>query len=317
MKQWQLFYVFITFSIGMASLGIIAFASHKTKEKFVRYYLYFHIAFTLGVLSRMFFLYLHISLPGIPPSLIGIMEYVEGFITRYALMISIPIFLHEFLAVPRAKKRNVILGAIIGIACAFEHILEFAGWDETSRLAARVLDDAMFTAILLYVVLMGFYYAPKIEDSVKKKLALRITMLVGICLPALIDSLWFHHAFFPTSAPVFPLVYSGISIMFTLYLLTQVLGHTQANDVSPEALFSENISDISPAQKSNEVLFQQYKISPREQDVVDLVLEGRSNQDIGDALYISLSTVKTHLRNIYQKAEVKSRYELIALFKQK
>ncbi|MCP5105296.1 MAG: helix-turn-helix transcriptional regulator [bacterium] len=42
-----------------------------------------------------------------------------------------------------------------------------------------------------------------------------------------------------------------------------------------------------------------------------LVLKGRTNKDIEDSLYISLNTVKTHIYNIYQKAGVKNRLELI------
>ena len=45
-----------------------------------------------------------------------------------------------------------------------------------------------------------------------------------------------------------------------------------------------------------------------------LVLKGYSNQKIAETLFISLHTVKSHLRNIYPKFEVNSRYELITLF---
>lgn len=311
MKQWHLFYVLMTFSIGMATLGITAVASYKTKETFLRYYLYFHIAFTLAVFSRMFFLYHHASLLGLPPVLISIMEYVEGNLAKYALMFTIPLFLHEFIAFPQAKTRNQILWGLAGITYIFELMLNVVGLNGILPQSARILKNAVFTTILLYTVAMGLYYAWQLKDPIKKRLAMQIIIAVGFCLPGIIDELWFHSIF---PLPVFPMLYSSISIIFTVHLFMHVFGHVPALPSSPEAL-PEEIPDISTSHVSNETLFQHYNISPREQDVVNLVLEGRSNQEIADTLYVSLSTVKTHLRNIYQKVDVKSRYELIIRFK--
>jgi len=54
-----------------------------------------------------------------------------------------------------------------------------------------------------------------------------------------------------------------------------------------------------------------YQISNREQEIIRLILDGKSNQAIADELYVSLKTVKNHVYNIYQKMGLKSRYELI------
>ncbi len=45
--------------------------------------------------------------------------------------------------------------------------------------------------------------------------------------------------------------------------------------------------------------------------IVELIWHGKSNKEIGDELFISLNTVKTHIKNIFIKMEVKSRNELI------
>lgn len=54
-------------------------------------------------------------------------------------------------------------------------------------------------------------------------------------------------------------------------------------------------------------------LSPRRQQVLDLLLAGRSNKQIGKELYIDENTVKTHLRYICEKFGVKTRTELMAL----
>jgi DNA-binding CsgD family transcriptional regulator len=51
----------------------------------------------------------------------------------------------------------------------------------------------------------------------------------------------------------------------------------------------------------------------REQETLRLVLQGASNKDIERKLFISASTVRNHLYNIYQKLGVKNRLELINL----
>jgi DNA-binding NarL/FixJ family response regulator len=54
------------------------------------------------------------------------------------------------------------------------------------------------------------------------------------------------------------------------------------------------------------------RVSPRELDVVRLVVDGRSNDEIGAALGIGAKTVETHLRRLFERFEISSRTELAA-----
>lgn len=53
-------------------------------------------------------------------------------------------------------------------------------------------------------------------------------------------------------------------------------------------------------------------LTAREQEVLQLILSGKSNREIAETLYISENTVKTHIRNIFSKYDVSSRVELIS-----
>lgn len=55
----------------------------------------------------------------------------------------------------------------------------------------------------------------------------------------------------------------------------------------------------------------QNPLSKREQDVVALLLQGKSNKLIAHALGITERTVEFHLKNIYAKHQVNSRMELV------
>jgi DNA-binding CsgD family transcriptional regulator len=54
-----------------------------------------------------------------------------------------------------------------------------------------------------------------------------------------------------------------------------------------------------------------YGLSPREQEVVDLVVRGASTRRISQALHISENTVKDHLKHIFGKVGVKDRRTLV------
>lgn len=53
-----------------------------------------------------------------------------------------------------------------------------------------------------------------------------------------------------------------------------------------------------------------YDISRREREVIRLICKGQSNQQIGDALFISLQTVKDHIHRIFVKSGVRNRVQL-------
>ena len=56
------------------------------------------------------------------------------------------------------------------------------------------------------------------------------------------------------------------------------------------------------------------KLTPQEQKIVEHILEDKSNKEIASTLFVSHSTVKTHINNLYKKLEVSSREEVEALF---
>jgi len=89
-----------------------------------------------------------------------------------------------------------------------------------------------------------------------------------------------------------------IALLFTLvglFIGKKLLGQPKTKD-----LFEEK-----EAIRQERVL--QLKLSEREYEILRLIRDGLTNQEIADKLYIALPTVKTHVSKLYAKLEVKNR----------
>lgn len=63
-----------------------------------------------------------------------------------------------------------------------------------------------------------------------------------------------------------------------------------------------------------EKLFNQYGITSREKEIIELICEGKTNKEIAEILFISPITVRDHNSNIFRKTKVKNRTQLARLF---
>lgn len=73
-------------------------------------------------------------------------------------------------------------------------------------------------------------------------------------------------------------------------------------------IFQDNFSINTEA-------IQTLKISSRELEVLQLMAKGLSNQEIADALFVSLHTIKTHNANLFEKLDVKRRTQAVEVAK--
>ena len=63
------------------------------------------------------------------------------------------------------------------------------------------------------------------------------------------------------------------------------------------------------AEESIQIESKLLKLSLRQKTVFDLIVKGKSNKEIIAELHIELSTLKTHINQIYKILEIKSRRE--------
>lgn len=54
-------------------------------------------------------------------------------------------------------------------------------------------------------------------------------------------------------------------------------------------------------------------MTKKERDIIGLILRGETNASIANQLFISKSTVKKHINNLFRKLKITSRWELLKL----
>ena len=73
----------------------------------------------------------------------------------------------------------------------------------------------------------------------------------------------------------------------------------------------EYLNQIYSLEKNDSVnnLKEDYGLSSREEEVLALIAQGLKNKEIADKMFVSISTVKTHTKNIFEKLDVRNRIE--------
>jgi len=99
-----------------------------------------------------------------------------------------------------------------------------------------------------------------------------------------------------------------------LFIYWMLQDYIRISDVPPASIVV--VDSLSSAQKLQTVLEKLPEgtvLTAKEQEVLEIVLDGKSRKEIAAILHVSENTVKTHLTHLYEKFEVSGREELLAL----
>lgn len=148
----------------------------------------------------------------------------------------------------------------------------------------------------------------ELEKSIKH------IMLYGIAMACLILLLkWMQWSFLIKENAID--VYIGmIALLFTflgVWIASQLIKpKTQTIIVEKEIIVHQPKKFVL-----NKASLESLRLTEREFQILQLIAKGHNNSDIAKKLFLSLSTIKTHVSNLYSKMNVKNRYKAIAMAK--
>lgn len=172
------------------------------------------------------------------------------------------------------------------------------------RLRILIGNDKIYTLLFLCMVYLAFSivkeYGKRIKDIVPNYKPLRVILI-------LIFILWLSdicdlHLFGVAIANSESISIFVISIIILVFSIKQLI----IADSIPVPLNSEK--DISALITT---FSDMYDLSFREREVLSLMVAGKTNIEIGESLFISLNTVKTHVSNIFRKSGLKNRISVV------
>lgn len=272
----------ITVVIGMFCLGAFFILHLNNRNEAVNIIFVFFSFFSL--LNILFILgnYVQISATNLTINIISSIQLFNVFILLFILVYLV----NRILIVPKSKFIEgifIFTMILVYVLCLFDKLFKFA----------EIVDELYYVLCFIYFFFVFMRYKKNIINSNLLKIS-KITMLITVLFAPgiIIDDLIKVNG---TNAIVAPIFYCAVSILavISFYKFNNVI---QVNKT------------IIPAN-----LIEQYGITKREEEVINLLAKGYSYSKISDELIISISTVRTHITNIYRKLSINSRYELLNL----
>lgn len=303
MKHLFFFFHIISFLAGFICAGFALFIYKIKKDERVKYFLLVLLAYMLILLEQTITSYsLANSINNSNLSfLTGLTSALGCALTIYYL----PNFVFSFTDKESAKISNVIVMSITGIFTAsviLYYILPIKFFFNT-------LGNMALVASIVYSLIALSMYAKTGIDSDKRKIIMNFFTLTLVFLPYMVLDMkierlpgigrYFPYGIF--SVPMFLLVSSILALYY---------GYREF-----KALFlaAQNEDKASVSKEGKEGFYIAYNITKRESEIIELLMKGYSYNRISEELVVALSTVKSHVYNIYQKTGVKSKIELLNL----
>lgn len=154
------------------------------------------------------------------------------------------------------------------------------------------LSGSIFLSIFL---IASSFYLSKIKNEIHKRLLKNIQIsLIPLILFSVLDWIFFLN--------------SPYKLSYISYFIFCILVYLYASKHYVHKY--EPIKKSIPTHGSD--IYNKFDISDREQDLIPLLIEGKSNKEISEILFISQNTVKTHVRSIYKKVGVSNRLQLLS-----
>lgn len=134
----------------------------------------------------------------------------------------------------------------------------------------------------------------------------RYIIIYGACMAILVFTLkWLQWKFLITDNATD--IYIGLIAIFFTFLGTWIATQLAKPRIQTVIVEKEIYTPLPGDHGINENELRKLNLTTREHEVLQLLTQGYTNAEIATRLFLSLSTVKTHVSNLFVKMEVKNR----------
>jgi DNA-binding CsgD family transcriptional regulator len=287
-------YFFVSYSIGLAALALSLANWLRRRSAAAWAFLLTNFTFAVLVASGMAQNLVESSAEPVASTILPLVNYGGAVATICAL----PFLTHSLYKPRRARSLNFGFLALAGAAVAAGLALAVAGRPAAGGAAILAVKDLS----ILYTIVRVLVASRRRRDGEIENVLFYAT-LGAVALYPLILASEFAPGLFRSilrvearGAVVLPAIYALLS---AAYLISWLRGYVSARGNQAGAF-----EDFS----------RRFGISPRETEVLRLLLGGKSYKEIMSSLSISMPTVKSHVCSIYRKTGCGHKMELSLLF---
>ncbi|UCH96518.1 MAG: helix-turn-helix transcriptional regulator [Candidatus Aminicenantes bacterium] len=295
---------------------VITIVSYRMYKRYREKYLFDYFYYLLFFCIYGFFNFVGRSFAGNISSHLSLSKHAVGSIQIVFNFTALPFFIIAWYMLikmlrgllgkgisPVLKWGYIFFSSIVVLA-AVKIIIDYvdSGQPQFSPLAAAALTMINITQwLIMYITIIHVYFFVKEVKDKKMQRLIKNFGYLNLIVLTIYGILFFSirsNVFYIT---VMPFLYFSRNLPPLLYLAGFL--KTYSKEYSPRLDDDANLIHF----------FSEFNVTKREQRIIRLICEGKSNKEIEDILFISLQTVKHHVYNIYQKLGIRNRVQLVNL----
>ena len=277
----------------------------RAKDRYSKNFLTILLPLSLQMGINSFVTYANRVLPprilaGSNYSMFALVVALSSILLTSYLLFSLSRYLVHLLPVDEKEKKlglriiNIITVTFFMISLYF--IIAPSGGDWIAAMNIT-LDYHFSSGSFIYFIhgLVTLFYIKKAKGREEEGLLKGIAMtFIPMLLLFPLDMIFFRNSSFKLSYICF-----SIFTVNTYYFISRY--YFRDYEPVPESLDIKN------------KFFKMHNLSEREEEVSYFLIKGKTNSEIGAELFISVNTVKSHIKSIYRKLEVSNRIQLVHL----
>lgn len=291
MEYLKILLLLLAYSAGIATLVLQVVCYLKGFE--YKETIFFTIAFLLLIVAST----LHIFIDANNIAVSKQLNFVTN-ITTIIFSVAIPVNIHkERLGTKRKTKNSVVLGLALFVIM----LVILLKLKNMQILQLIVVGAHLFFSVvysMFYVLLTKPGLLIKQREFAERKTAIFILSIMVVAI--IVITVYYN------KIPLILLHQNGgiiLAVVCIILSVSKIPGDIKKL-LPNQTVYLSNLNNIAG-----------FGITPRETEVLKLLITGKAYKQIAEQLCISLPTVKTHVSNIYSKTNVRNRLELSNLVK--